>query len=161
MQSSKFKVQSYNSKTLLRGISAKYKILSFALSLCVLSFALCTPPVYAQTPEAWSGDCIVKVTPAPSGPEFEVATIQGFECLFKNIVRILTPIAGLAVFIMFIAGAFQMITAGGEAKQLQKARKTLTAAVLGLVVFVGIWFILKLIQAITGVDVTKFEIPGP
>jgi len=62
---------------------------------------------------------------------------------------------------MFIAGAFQMITAGGEAKQLQKARKTLTAAVLGLVVFVGIWFILKLIQAITGVDVTKFEIPGP
>jgi len=116
---------------------------------------------YAQTPEAWSGDCIVKVTPAPSGPEFEVATIQGFECLFKNIVRILTPIAGLAVFITFIAGAFQMITAGGEAKQIQKARKTLTAAVLGLVVFVGIWFILLLIKAITGVDVTKFEIPGP
>jgi len=152
MQSSKFKVQSYNSKTLLRGISAKYKILSFALSLCVLSFALCTPPVYAQTPEPW---------PSPRCVQDGVATIQGFECLFTNIVRILTPIAGLAVFIMFIAGAFQMITAGGEAKQLQKARKTLTAAVLGLVVFVGIWFILKLIQAITGVDVTKFEIPGP
>lgn len=169
MQSSKFKVQSYNSKTLLRGISAKYKILSFALSLCVLSFALCTPPVYAQTPEPWpSPRCIqehiVKYkdqAEVEKEERIQVATIQGFECLFKNIVRILTPIAGLAVFIMFILGAFQMITAGGEAKQLQKARKTLTAAVLGLVVFVGIWFILKLIQAITGVDVTKFEIPGP
>jgi len=125
---------------------------------CLLS----TPfPVYALQPEKWIGDCVVKVTPAPSGEEFEVATIQGFECLFKNIVRILTPIAGLAVFIMFIVGAFQLITAGGEAKQIQKARKTLTAAVLGLVVFVGIWFILLLIKAITGVDVTKFEIPGP
>lgn len=138
-------------------------LISFFLTTCYLLLA--TPlPVYAQVPESWrilNSDCVVKVTPAPSGEEFEVATIQGFECIFTNIVRILTPIAGLAVFITFVAGAFQMITAGGEAKQIQKARKTLTFAILGLVIFVGIWFILNLIKTITGVDVTKFEIPGP
>jgi len=140
----------------------KLKIFTFVLSLCTLHFALCTPPVYAQVPESWSSPrCVVKITPAPSGEEIEVATIQGFECIFKNIVRILTPIAGLAVFITFVAGAFQMITAGGEAKQIQKARKTLTFAILGLVIFVGIWFILNLIKTITGVDVTLFQIPGP
>lgn len=118
---------------------------------------LSTPfPVYAQTPEPWSTPrCVVTEN------DVEVATIQGFECIFKNVVRILTPIAGLAVFAMLIVGAFQMITAGGEAKQIQKARKTLTFAVLGLVLFIGIWFILKLIKAITGVDVTLFQIPGP
>lgn len=129
-------------------------LLSFFLTTCYLLLA--TPlPVYAQVPESWNERCVVTENGV------EVATIQGFECIFKNIVRILTPIAGLAVFITFVAGAFQMITAGGEAKQIQKARKTLTFAILGLVIFVGIWFILNLIKTITGVDVTKFEIPGP
>ncbi|MGB9637408.1 MAG: hypothetical protein ACPLY7_01280 [Microgenomates group bacterium] len=127
------------------------------VSLLVFHFSL---SVYAKQPESWeeignelgnSNRCV----------QDGVATIQGFECIFINIVRILTPIAGLAVFIMFIIGSFQLITAGGETKQIQKARKTITFAVLGLVLFVGIWFILLLIKAITGVDVTKFEIPGP
>ncbi len=118
------------------------------------SLLLTTPSfVYAQvpTPEAWSDRC----------QEGGVAKIQGFECIFTNIVRVLTPIAGLLVFIMIIVGAFQLITAGGEAKEVQKARKTLTAAIAGLVLLIGIWFILLLIKTITGVDVTKFEIPGP
>jgi len=119
-----------------------------------------------NTPGPWTlGRCVQEhIVYDNNGKEIDriqVATIQGFECLFVNIVRVLTPIAGLAVFVMFIVGAFQLITAGGEAKQIQKARKTLTYAVLGLVLFVGIWFILKLIQTITGVDVTTFEIPGP
>lgn len=131
-----------------------------ALILFLFSFVTCylllaTPSfVYAQAlPQPWkdiSANCVA---------EDNVATIQGLECLFTNIVRVLTPIAGLAVFIMFIVGAFQLITAGGEAKQIEKARKTITFAVLGLVLFVGIWFILLLIKTITGVDVTKFEIP--
>lgn len=108
---------------------------------------------YAQigAPEEWGGECVSD----------GVATIQGFECLFVNIVRILTPIFGLALFIMLAVGAFQMITSGGDPKQAQKARQTLTYAIFGIVAFVGVWFILILIRTITGVDVTKFEIPGP
>jgi len=120
-----------------------------------------SPPVLAQEsfPQPWgdiSKNCLGQIP----GTE-DVATIQGFECLFINIVRILTPIAGLAMFVMLIVGSFQLLTAGGDAKAMQKARSTLTYAIGGLVVFLGIWFILKLIQTITGVDVTKFEIPGP
>jgi len=88
-----------------------------------------------------------------------VATIQGFECIFTNIVRVLVPLVGLAFFIMLIVGAFQFMTAGGEPKAVVKARATITAAIFGLVLFFGIWFILLLIKAITGVDVTQFVIP--
>jgi len=121
------------------------------LSSCVLRVACCPPVVHAQQPEPWDTTrCAVD----------GVATLQGFECIFRNIVRILTPIAGLALFITLIVGSFQMLMAGSDPKQVQKAQKTLTSAILGLVVFFGIWFVLKLIQIITGVDVTKFEIPG-
>ncbi len=139
------------------------KIVSLFLLLLATSYLLLTTSslVYAQqpTPEAWDDSCVERTTPYPSGPEFKVAKIQGFECIFKNIVRILTPVAGLAVFIMLVVGAFQLMTAGGEPKQVQKARKTLTSAVFGLFIFAGIFLVLKLIQAITGVDVTRFEIP--
>lgn len=91
----------------------------------------------------------------------EVATIQGLECVFINITRILVPLIGLAFFITLVSGAFQFMTAGGEPKALQKARQTITTALFGLILFFGIWFILKLIQTITGVDVTQFVIPGP
>jgi len=51
------------------------------------------------------------------------------------------------------------MTSGGEPKAVAKARATITAAIFGLVLFFGIWFILLLIKAITGVDVTQFVIP--
>jgi hypothetical protein len=65
------------------------------------------------------------------------------------------------MFIMLIIGSFQLLTSGGDAKATQKAKATLTYAIAGIVLFLGIWFILRLIQTITGVDVTKFEIPEP
>ncbi len=119
-------------------------------------------PAYAQVPGEWTGLipgkpdwCVMTMN------ETEVATIQGFECLFINVVRILIPLVGLAFFIMLVAGSFQFITAGGEAKALQKARASITSALFGLIAFFGVWFILRLIQTITGVDVLNFMIPGP
>lgn len=107
-------------------------------------------------PEDWSVLFPNNRCATPDG----VATIQGLECVFINVVRVLVPLIGLAFFVMLIAGAFQLITAGGEAKALQKARASLTFAFFGLIAFFGIWFILQLIKTITGVDVTQFVIPG-
>ena len=109
-------------------------------------------------PDDWSN--LIAGQPNRCATPDGVATIQGFECIFINVVRVLVPLVGLAFFIMLITGAFQFITAGGEAKALQKARGTLTFAFFGLIAFFGIWFILQLIKTITGVDVTKFIIPS-
>ena len=129
----------------------KKKILAILFLFFTIHYSLFTSPVIAQMP-TWSPRC---------QDSQGVAYIQGFECIFANIVNLLVPLAGLALFIMLIVGSFSLLTAGGEAKQIEKARKTITYAIFGLVAFLGIWFILKLIQTITGVDVTQFAIPGP
>jgi len=113
-------------------------------------------PAFAQVTQEWQN-----LEPNRCVSQGDVATLQGFECVFINITRILTPLAGLALFIMLLVGAFKYLTAGGEAKKAQEASKTITYAIVGLVLFLGIWFILTLIRTITGVDVTQFIIPGP
>lgn len=136
----------------------KKKVLFF---LVFFSFTLASS-AKAQFPQSWSDlnrNCVETVT--VDDQQIEVATIQGFECIFINLVRIATPIVGILLFIMLVVGAFKYITSGGDPKKTQEAQQTLTFAVLGLVLFLGIWFILQLIKIITGVDVTQFKIPGP
>lgn len=115
-----------------------------------LFFTVFPKRVFAQG-VAWNERC----------QEDGVAKIQGLECAFSNILRILVPLFGLVLFFMLINGAFKYLTSGGEPKKVQQAQETMTSAIMGIAAFFGIWFILKLIQFITGIDVMTFIIPGP
>lgn len=90
----------------------------------------------------------------------EAATFKCLEPLFSNIVQAITALVGVAVFIMFVVGGFNFLFSGGDQKKLEKARGTLTNAILGVVVIVAAYLILKTIQVLTGVDVTKFSVPS-
>lgn len=90
----------------------------------------------------------------------DVATIKGFECLFVNLLSIITTVAGLAFFIMLIVGGFKMIFSGGDPKTIASARSTITSALIGLIVSIAAWLILRFIEAFTGVPVTQFTIPS-
>jgi len=107
---------------------------------------------FAQT-ESWTNTNCVSIT----NPD--IATLQGFECIFKNILLIINPLAGLAAFVTLIIGGFQYLTSAGDPKQLQKATATITAAIIGIAVILGIWFVFKLLNLITGLDLLQFEIP--
>jgi len=90
--------------------------------------------------------------------EDEPAQFKDLETIFENILAIIFPLGGIAVFIMLLLGGFQHLTAGGNPEKTQKAWATITYAVVGLVLLVGIWFILRFIRQFTGVDVTEFRI---
>lgn len=92
--------------------------------------------------------------------EEDVATIQYLEVILKNFLNIAIRLAGLAVFIMLIMGGFKYMTAGGDAKAAESARNTITYAILGLVLIIGAYFFLRLIQEFTGVWVTEFRFPS-
>jgi hypothetical protein len=116
---------------------------------------LITPaPIFAQTPKVWTDRCV------GTGIASDVATIQGIECLFYNILQVIVFFAGLAFFIMFIVGGFKYLTSGGDDKAIGQASSTLTNAILGLVGIIASWLILSLIQKITGINVTNLIIPG-
>lgn len=101
--------------------------------------------VLAQTWNTSSGD--------------EPAKFGDLEIIFENILGIIISLAGVAVFIMLIIGGFKYLTAGGNPEQAGKAKGVITWAIGGLIVILVAWFILRLITEVTGVDVTKFEIP--
>lgn len=117
--------------------------------LFLVSKFLSPLPVHAQT-SPWSSRCVANG---------DVATIQGFECLFGNVVSVVILFAGLAFFGMFIYGGFQYLTSSNDDKKVAAASSTLTLAVVGLVGAVASYLILNFIQKFTGANVTNFIIP--
>jgi uncharacterized membrane protein YuzA (DUF378 family) len=119
------------------------------LFLFLVSSFLFPTPVHAQS--AWSGKCVA---------QGDVATIQGLECLFGNILQVIVGFAGIIFFVMFINGGFQYLFSGSDPKKTAVSSSTLTMAILGLVGVISSYLILSLIKKITGADVTNFVIPG-
>jgi hypothetical protein len=103
------------------------------------------PPVYAATlGNLENGD---------------VATIRSLETLFSNVITVVSSLAGVALFLMIVVAGFSFLFSGGDPKKLEQARGTLTGAVIGLVVIVVAYLILRLIGVFTGYsNITRFQI---
>ena len=107
-------------------------------------------PAYAASGD-WTGKCVM-------GGD-EIATIGGFECLFYNIMQVVVYLAGLVFLFMFITGGFKYMFASGDPKKIASASSTLTLSLLGLVGVIVSVLILRLIENLTGVNVTQFAVP--
>ena len=127
------------------------KIITFLFLITSYSF-LFTVPVHAQT-KTWTGRCVSSTNP-------DVPTIQGIECLFANVLRVIMYIAGLVFFFVFISNAFTYITSGSDDKKLAQINSSITMAIVGLLGVVISWLIIKFIGDFTGVNVVDFAIPG-
>ncbi len=113
----------------------------------------------AEWPEKYVPEVCVKKDELGECLEWErVANIQGIEHIFKIILNYAARFAGIAVFMMLIAGGFKYLTAGGNPEKTESARKTITFAIAGLALIILSWFILQFIRVFTGVDVTIFKI---
>lgn len=84
-----------------------------------------------------------------------VATFNCFPILFGNVVNALLAFAGTAALFFIIFAGIKFITSGGDAKQVEGARKTLTYAVIGLVVILSAFFILNVIAGVTNAPCVK------
>lgn len=85
-------------------------------------------------------------------------TITCLEPLFRNLVNAIIALTGVALFIMLIVGGFHFLFSGGDTKQIETAQKTITYAVIGLIVIVCAYLILTAIYVFTGVDVRIFRV---
>lgn len=72
-----------------------------------------------------------------------------------NIIKGLSPVVGALFFGMFLWGGFQWITAGGDSKQVETARKTLTSAVIGIAIVIGAYVLVANVVAVLGNAVAK------
>ncbi|HBL51947.1 MAG: hypothetical protein A3D24_00575 [Candidatus Blackburnbacteria bacterium RIFCSPHIGHO2_02_FULL_39_13] len=135
-----------------KNIFAPILVLLFSFSF------LFVQPTFAQTQPFNQGRVEVQQAGNPNGG---VATLIGLERIVSNILTIALGLASIVLFIMFVIGGFNYLTASGDPKAVDAAQKTLTHAIAGLVVLVLAYLILLLIKQITGVDVTLFRIYKP
>lgn len=105
-------------------------------------------PVYAADP-AW-GSCVID----------EVATLQCLVPMVERVIQGVLALSGVALFVMLVVGGYNFLLSGGDQKKLEAAKGTITGAILGLVVMVVAFLIIKTIATFTGATtVTNFEIP--
>lgn len=91
--------------------------------------------------------------------EGNVPTLYGLEGIVENILGIIVPVVGAILLLMLIVGGFKYITSGGEKEAAAQAKGTLTYAVIGLVVVLSAWLVIRLLESFTGLDLHIFKLP--
>lgn len=93
-----------------------------------------------------------------------VPTLKCLEVVFGNILVMASAFIILVLFIMFVIGAFNYLTSFGNPEKVKKAQGTLRYAVIGFVLFLSSYLILRIIDILflggTG-QIFRFELPGP
>jgi hypothetical protein len=80
----------------------------------------------------------------------QVATLQCLPVIFGFAINWLLIFAGVIALIIVILSGIKYITAGGDQKKLDTAKRTLTYALLGLILIFISFLIITLIGYITG-----------
>jgi hypothetical protein len=81
-----------------------------------------------------------------------VATLACVPIVFQNVVNAALMFSGVVAVGFIIWSGIKMINSGGDPKQVQGARQTLTYAIIGLIVILLSFFIVSLVSNIFGVS---------
>lgn len=116
--------------------------------------------IFAQETKTWTKGACVMEYEGNSG-QFQVATIQGLECLIANVLSVAISAIGLVGFLMFIYAGFKYLTAGTNTQNVESAKKAITYSIVGLIVALSSFFIVSMIASFTGINtLLNFKIPN-
>lgn len=73
--------------------------------------------------------------------------------LVTAIVKNAFVLAAVISFILLIFGGFNVIVAAGDAKKAEQGKMALTGAVTGLLLVLGSFWIIQIIEVITGTNI--------
>lgn len=71
--------------------------------------------------------------------------------MINLIVKVVFVGAGIVLFIMIVMAGFALI--GGDSKDKDKAKTTMTSAAIGFIVMFASYWIMQIIQLLTGINV--------
>lgn len=75
-----------------------------------------------------------------------------FNRFISTVIGLMTIIAVIWFIFLIIAGAYGIMTAGGDKANMEAARKRITTGIAGLVIVVAAVFIVDLIGKIIGIE---------
>ena len=90
----------------------------------------------------WGGGCL-------QGPD-QVATLACIPYVFNNVIFWVGGLAAITTVFFVIFAGIKFINSGGDPKQVEGARKTITFAIIGFVIVLLSFTIIKAVAAFTG-----------
>ncbi len=80
--------------------------------------------------------------------------------VIRFIINLLVVIAVIASLVYLIYGGLRWVISGGDKEKVEAARKTVVAAIIGLVVVLLSWVIITVVmQIVTGKALNNFTLP--
>jgi hypothetical protein len=73
--------------------------------------------------------------------------------LINNILPNIYIAGGLIIFFMILFGGFTIIANAGNPDKMKEGTKTITSAIIGLLVLFASYWIIQIIQVVTGVQI--------
>lgn len=76
----------------------------------------------------------------------------------RTLLNVMLGIAGVVSFIFLLWGGLQWILAGGDKEGTEKARKKITAALIGLAIVFSAYALLYILRALFNIDLIQVNI---
>lgn len=89
------------------------------------------------------------------------ATFSDVDIVVERIITVFLGFAAITLFVLLLVGGLKLIGSGGDPGKVQAAWKTITYAVLGIVLIAASYLILKFISTFTGVELFNFSVIVP
>lgn len=93
----------------------------------------------------------------PNSPYNHLQTITWSDYL-KTGINLLFGIAGVAAFIYLLWGGLQWIMAGGDKEAIDKSRRKIIGALIGLSIVFSVYAIIFIIKTLFGVNVGQIQL---
>lgn len=107
--------------------------------------------VYAQTQNQ------IKIEGPTGWSTAHGATVPGIVNAF---IKLILMVAAIIAFVFLVIGGIKWVMSGGDKEAAATAQKTITSAILGLVIVFAAWAIMRLIEYFFGIElITSFTIP--
>jgi len=73
--------------------------------------------------------------------------------LINNILPNIYIAGGIIVFVLILVGGFTIIANASDPDKLKEGGKTITSAIMGLLILFGSYWIIQIIQVVTGASI--------
>ncbi len=75
----------------------------------------------------------------------DVPTLQCVEVVIVRLLKFASSLTVFLIFVMFVLGAYYYLTAFGDSEKVKKAQNTMKYAIIGLLVFVSAYLIIRMV----------------
>ncbi len=128
-----------------------------------LAYASALATVFTIAPPAFAQVSLQPLNPdtvSISNVDTRFGALTGYtpSGFVKTLINVVLGVAGVVSFIFLLWGGIQWILAGGDKEGTEKARKRITAALIGLAIVFSAYALIYILRALFNIDLIQVEL---